>query len=628
MSITLTDDFEKAKELRFSGKNLEAKELLEQLKKTGDGYFELAMVELALGNAENALTALNKAISCGAPKDYYFYELIKIYRHKKDYAKATKIAEQFLTNHPDNYNALYELGILHKLAGNAEKSRAVLKKAYSINPNDNLKQYNEKVKSVTPSRRDVPPYRVFYTWTMHYVCNYQCLYCYIPAPDNPSIYHRHYIANYKNDIVQAWKNIYDMYGSGTIRLDGGEPTVYPEFLKLLKELSQYHYIQINTNLSFDIDKFLKASINPERVRFDASLHPEHTNLDDFAAKLEKLKSRGFKLVVSYVAHPVFIDNIAPAKLLIEKKMGIPFLIHPFSGEYNGKIYPRDYAPEEKDKIYSIDLESRIQLNWRSAKNVSRGIFIFKDMASQIAMFAKNMTFKGDSKRITQEQKRIRESRRNAQKQAFSELASKYKSFKSSLHGIPRQAYKITFSFNDILTLLKRIPYFCKYLFLLLKNIIFELTILIKTLILFIISSSIRYYNFFIETCIYKMYLVLDIFIGFIILLYSFKNKYINVRFPGFFALPTNKEPQPEPENGKPCRMGQMYAKVYPDGSVFRCCTDNGWDYLGNMFKEKITLLENPKKCLGKRCRCWRCMTVGEEKRWLDTWVDDWERPAL
>jgi hypothetical protein len=73
-------------------------------------------------------------------------------------------------------------------------------------------------------------------------------------------------------------------------------------------------------------------------------------------------------------------------------------------------------------------------------------------------------------------------------------------------------------------------------------------------------------------------------------------------------------------------MGQMYARIYPDGEVYGCCTDNGLLNLGNLYKGTVKLLEEPFVCGHQACRCWRSMAVGDEQRWLHTWLDEWEMP--
>jgi hypothetical protein len=70
---------------------------------------------------------------------------------------------------------------------------------------------------------------------------------------------------------------------------------------------------------------------------------------------------------------------------------------------------------------------------------------------------------------------------------------------------------------------------------------------------------------------------------------------------------------------KSCRMGQMYAKVYPIGDAYRCCA-NGSRKLGNLIDGTFELLDEAAPCECKQCYCWRCMLVENEKNWSPHWV--------
>lgn len=70
---------------------------------------------------------------------------------------------------------------------------------------------------------------------------------------------------------------------------------------------------------------------------------------------------------------------------------------------------------------------------------------------------------------------------------------------------------------------------------------------------------------------------------------------------------------------KLCRMGQMYARIYPDGEVYRCC-GKGAQRLGNLIDKTFKLLEEPLPCASDNCPCWKCMLVGKEDYWKNYWV--------
>ena len=66
--------------------------------------------------------------------------------------------------------------------------------------------------------------------------------------------------------------------------------------------------------------------------------------------------------------------------------------------------------------------------------------------------------------------------------------------------------------------------------------------------------------------------------------------------------------------GMPCHMGEMYAKIYSDGTVRRCC-HTGMDALGKITDPEFRLSEGPVPCAVTSCSCWKAMVVGryEEK---------------
>jgi hypothetical protein len=65
-------------------------------------------------------------------------------------------------------------------------------------------------------------------------------------------------------------------------------------------------------------------------------------------------------------------------------------------------------------------------------------------------------------------------------------------------------------------------------------------------------------------------------------------------------------------------MGQMYAKILPNGDVTRCCITTSGD-LGNIFRG-VELLEAPQPCQADTtCPCFRAMLFNEEANWMPMW---------
>lgn len=69
-----------------------------------------------------------------------------------------------------------------------------------------------------------------------------------------------------------------------------------------------------------------------------------------------------------------------------------------------------------------------------------------------------------------------------------------------------------------------------------------------------------------------------------------------------------------------CRMGQMYAKIFVNGDVTRCCAE-GSQRLGNIGDRYFRLLEYPQPCDARQCPCFKAMAVGrDEEKWQPQWT--------
>ncbi|MBU1125364.1 MAG: tetratricopeptide repeat protein, partial [Candidatus Omnitrophica bacterium] len=406
---------------------------------------------------DKAIMEFTKVLEINPANAWGLIELGKLHRNKQEFAKAEELFKQSLQiplNEQQKEQAHVCLGEIYRLQGKYSQAHNEFLEALVVNPeNQQLRDWLIKSGQVRGIRKETAPYKVFLTWGMHYQCNYRCRYCYAPKPEKECFNEQpKNVASYLSvaQWVKIWEGVYKKYGPCRIRMDGGEPSAYPGFLDLVEQVSQYHDLQINTNLSFDVDAFV-ARIKPEKVRLDASLHLEYVSPDDFLSNIRILHAGGFKIVVSCVAYPPFIERINACKEPYAV-MKIPFIIHPFSGEYEGKSYPKAYEVEEVAKIYSLDEASRLVMSWR----------------------------KGE----------IRNTK------------------------------------------------------------------------------------------------------------------------------------------GKPCRMGQTYARIYPNADAYRCCADGGMDRIGNLADEGFQLLDKALVCPTDNCPCWKSMVVGDEERWTSLWLDEWELPPL
>lgn len=188
--------------------------------------------------------------------------------------------------------------------------------------------------------------KIKFAWDIHYKCNFRCPYCWFYR-EWERLEKRNLYLN-PDEWMRHWGRVYDIYGEVKIDIVGGEPFMYPDFKELVKKLSSIHKVKVTTNLSGDVEAFVKE-INPERVELDLNFHILFIDLETVIKKSLILKKAGFKSGVCYLAYPPQMDNIKSLSERFEKA-GINFALAAFWGEYNGKDYPYAYTDKEKEMM--------------------------------------------------------------------------------------------------------------------------------------------------------------------------------------------------------------------------------------------------------------------------------------
>lgn len=190
---------------------------------------------------------------------------------------------------------------------------------------------------------------VFFTWDIHYQCNYYCTYCFLHFEPETSGIEAKYLG--LQEWIGIWTDIYKRYGLCQISITGGEPFIYPDFIDLISRLQKWHTFEFSTNLSWDTDEFVKK-VRPERVRINSSFHPEFVTLQDFINKILFLRNNKYSVTNTVVAYPPFLKDIAEYKSAFEKE-GFGLIIFPYRGPYEDKKYPEAYTDSEKDFLKKL-----------------------------------------------------------------------------------------------------------------------------------------------------------------------------------------------------------------------------------------------------------------------------------
>jgi hypothetical protein len=130
-----------------------------------------------------------------------------------------------------------------------------------------------------------------------------------------------------------------------LTLQGGEPTLYKGFYRLVNEVKPEIKMDLMTNLMFDVDAFI-ANVPVWRFTREApyaairvSYHPGQNDIDDLIGKTRKLQDAGFRIGLYGIEHP---DSAIRSHILREQErcleLGLDFRLKEFLGEHDGRMY--------------------------------------------------------------------------------------------------------------------------------------------------------------------------------------------------------------------------------------------------------------------------------------------------
>ena len=139
-------------------------------------------------------------------------------------------------------------------------------------------------------------------------CPYRCSYCIntheSPRRKLPTLPAADWIAG-----LSRLANLDKPAGLVPLTLQGGEPSVHPDFYDIINGLPRRLRIDVLTNLCFDVDEMIQR-VRPERLRRDApyasirvSYHPSQVSLDELLRKTHRLLEAGFHVGIWAVLVP-------------------------------------------------------------------------------------------------------------------------------------------------------------------------------------------------------------------------------------------------------------------------------------------------------------------------------------
>lgn len=195
-------------------------------------------------------------------------------------------------------------------------------------------------------------------------CNLKCAYCInLHENSNRSEQSRRNCLD-----VDSWINAANrlvLRADLPLTLQGGEPTIYPGFYRLVNEVKPEIRMDLMTNMAFDVDEFIQnvpvrrftreAPYAPIRV----SYHPGQNDIDTLISKTVKMQAAGFRVGIYAVQHP---DELIQQHLLETRKrcqtLGLDFRFKEFLGEFKGAIYGDFRYPGAVDGEKSVSCQCR------------------------------------------------------------------------------------------------------------------------------------------------------------------------------------------------------------------------------------------------------------------------------
>lgn len=190
------------------------------------------------------------------------------------------------------------------------------------------------------------PKTFFITWTLHDFCNFRCTYC---PPGLNEGKRRHITFDHIKKFFNVLKSkVSDDYKI-VVAFSGGEPTLHPDFIEIVKWLRINDVeVTMTSNGGRGVDWW--EQIEPYIAHLVISYHPEFSKFEKILEKVEFL-SKTCWVNVDFMMHPDYWDElIGYANILkkFEKNVGVIHLpIQQNFGTTNEGLFST-YTQEQKD----------------------------------------------------------------------------------------------------------------------------------------------------------------------------------------------------------------------------------------------------------------------------------------
>jgi organic radical activating enzyme len=194
------------------------------------------------------------------------------------------------------------------------------------------------------------------SWLLGRFCNYKCSYCW-PYARSDQKDHRptEVVISTLDEIKRQARE--RGFNSFHFSFSGGEPTLHPGYLEILKHYSDdlpnvnYQSVHMTSNLSLGMNwfkKYVEVTKNLHRVSITASYHKEFAVKEKFADKLVFLQENDVHVTINSVMVPQKFEAIWEDMLYFHER-GINVTLKPQSNPTATKVVD-GYTDEMLDKL--------------------------------------------------------------------------------------------------------------------------------------------------------------------------------------------------------------------------------------------------------------------------------------
>ena len=173
---------------RFNNRFIDAENFInenEQFKNDDRVRFELANICFCVDKKDMAIELFEKLLSSKTINiSNVVFELIKLYKQKQEYQKAIDAIDVALKKEPKNKELYLQKIIFQRFVPDGKSAIDTIKQFKENIQYTESNKLIKNIETVEKTRRQIAPYRCFFTWGMHYNCNYNCAYCYAPKPQD------------------------------------------------------------------------------------------------------------------------------------------------------------------------------------------------------------------------------------------------------------------------------------------------------------------------------------------------------------------------------------------------------------------------------------------------------------